>query len=351
MLLASVVMVAVASEVLIRSLVRFELPAQIGEATLDAAENATAFEVDPDRFWRLRPNVRFRDDHPALPGFVSNGQRLRNPSTISSKKGSDELRLLFIGDSVTFGWGVEQGETYVENTARVLKQRFPQLQTLAINAGVPAYSLFQGWRYLTTGLLDFEPDIVVIGSFGFTGSMPWGGISDFEQHARFQVSQPPPWLQWSHTARFVSQLLNRPGEQAESTATPSRPRLNSVEFRDLLGRIHQATRERGAQLLVVIPAHENNINGRVPPGTWGPLQSVLGDFAQSLRLGVVAEPALVDGAGLLFELSQQHEWSELMLDKVHPTPRFHAALADRVADRISPWIQTQVEFGRFGAGR
>jgi hypothetical protein len=122
-----------------------------------------------------------------------------------------------------------------------------------------------------------------------------------------------------------------------------------MEFRDVLERIHEATQQHGAQLLVLIPPHMNNLNGRVTPGTLGPQQQVLADFGESLRLGLTDEPALVDGAGLLFEMADEHDSSKLMTDLVHPTEFYHAAFAAEVGSAIAPWIELEISFGRFAA--
>jgi len=345
MLLGSLGLCLVLAEIFARAFFTIPIPVQIGQEVLGQRENRAAFRSDPDRVWRLREEIRFPEDHVALPGLVSNAQGLRNPLPIPDRKAENELRLLFIGDSVTFGWGVAQHETFAQLTQEKLRERFPEVSTLSINAGVPAYSLYQGWRFLENEGFAYEPDVVVIGSFGFTDSMPWGGVSDFEQFDRWRAAQPPEWLRGSGLARLLSfTLLSR---EYPPSSVPTRPRLDLAEFAEVLASVHEATTERGAQLLVVIAAHMNNINGEVPPGTWGPHQRVLGEFAQKLHLGLLEEPALVDGAALLYELSQGREPSELMLDKVHPTPVIHAALADEIVDVLAPWIEMQVRFGRF----
>jgi phospholipase/lecithinase/hemolysin len=54
----------------------------------------------------------------------------------------------------------------------------------------------------------------------------------------------------------------------------------------------------------------------------------------------------VDATGLLQALAEEHPRDALLLDGVHPTAFVHAAIAERIADRIAPWIETQIRFGR-----
>lgn len=346
MALGVAVVVAVGAELVARTLNMSAAPVQMGGAEPLTDEDArAAFEADPELFWRLRRNVRFPDDHPTLPGLVSNGQKLRVAGEIATEKSPTELRILFVGDSVTFGWGVGVDETFVARTGRLLEKRFPELSTVVINAGVPAYSLFQAWRYLEIEGFEFEPDVVVLGSFGFNDSTAWLGLSDFEQYERWKAVQPPECLGWSHAARLVARAIY--GRPDTAGARPTRQRLEVPEFRDVLGQIYRATQAHGSELLVVVAPHAYNVDGTVTPGTWGPHQRVLGDFGETLRLGLLDTPARVDGAALLHALNRDHELPELMLDLVHPTPLMHAALAEEIAATLAPWITMQVRFGRF----
>jgi hypothetical protein len=345
MLLTSVLVALVASEFFIRAFVSFQPPVSIGSDVLDPRDHETAFEADPVLIWRLRKNVRFPEDHAVFPGIVSNSQRLRSAVEIPAKKTANELRILFVGDSVTFGWGVPHEATYSELTGRALQERFPDLSVTIINAGVPAYGTLQGLRFLEAEGFDYQPDLVVVGSFGFTDSLPWEGIPETERFRRWDAEQANPRLQWSYTARLISRFLY--AREYPPSPTPDRPRLNLVEFRDVLERIREATQQHGAQLLVLIPPHMNNLNGRVTPGTLGPQQQVLADFGETLHLGLINEPALVDGAGLLFEMTDEHDSSKLMIDLVHPTEFYHAAFAAEVDSAIAPWVELEVSFGRF----
>ena len=65
-------------------------------------------------------------------------------------------RVLLLGDSVTFGWGVEAEETF----GRRLEEIFPGLET--VNAGVCGYNTVQQLRYLETEGLALEPDALFV---------------------------------------------------------------------------------------------------------------------------------------------------------------------------------------------
>jgi hypothetical protein len=123
------------------------------------------FENDPDLFWRLAPNVRLPDDEWPLFGVISNRQRPREDHEIPSEKDEHEVRILFLGDSTVFGYLLAHSDPYVEQSEIELRRRVPGLEIECINAGVPGYSLFQGWRLLVTEGARYQPDLVVL-SFG-----------------------------------------------------------------------------------------------------------------------------------------------------------------------------------------
>ena len=134
------------------------------------------FEADDELFWRLAPNVTLPPDARPLFGIVSNAQGLRADHIIDPKP-SDRVRILFVGDSCTFGYRVAHDETFVATAQRRLRAASATVEVECINAGVPGYSLFQGWRFLETRAPLLEPDLVVL-NFGWNSPATWDGIGD-----------------------------------------------------------------------------------------------------------------------------------------------------------------------------
>lgn len=77
------------------------------------------------------------------------------------EKGPQERRALFLGDSVVFGWGVEEEQTFVEGLARHLSAATSE-EWRGINAGVCSYNSEQEELYLRERGLALEPDLVVL---------------------------------------------------------------------------------------------------------------------------------------------------------------------------------------------
>ena len=107
------------------------------------------FQLDPKFGIALRENRWY--------GINSSGFR---GLELSLKKSSDSYRVLFLGDSSTFGIGVPWDKTYAQKTVDCLNKRAVR-RFEAINAAVPGYNLLHMlWRW--ESLQGYEPDLVVV---------------------------------------------------------------------------------------------------------------------------------------------------------------------------------------------
>lgn len=293
------------------------------------------FESDSELFWRLKPDVRLSDDARPFSGLVSNAQGLREDHEIPLAKPPGELRILFLGDSVTFGYLVRQDECFVERTERELAARFPDRRIECINAGVPGYSLFQGLRFLETHGLAFAPDLVVL-EFGWNDRAQWPGGSDAERLAVLQSARPPAWLGWSRLVQGVAA-----GLAPAPAGAGDRPRVSPDEFRTLLERTRAVARASGADLLVLVGAGRFNLNPEVTEKgrTEYQIQSYL--VARDTPLAPDGGPALVDGVAVLRALLGELSSEQILFDGIHPTAAGHRAYAAALAERIEAWLRAR----------
>jgi lysophospholipase L1-like esterase len=86
---------------------------------------------------------------------------LRAPNySIDKRPGT--YRIMTLGCSTTFGWGVNDKETYPAVLGHLIAGT-GRTQTEVINGGQPGYTTFQGLRFWDETLRHFEPDVVLIG--------------------------------------------------------------------------------------------------------------------------------------------------------------------------------------------
>ena len=82
----------------------------------------------------------------------------------STKADQNTVRILVLGDSLTFGVGVAFEDTYPKRLESMLNSRGTERYEV-INAGVGAYDTWQEVSFLKTEGLQFNPNIVVLGLY------------------------------------------------------------------------------------------------------------------------------------------------------------------------------------------
>lgn len=122
-------------------------------------KKTSIFIEDKDLGWRLRPNSRQNW------GYVDvdiNKKGVIGPE-IPYKRDGSSMRILYIGDSVTFGFGLKDYNfTYPYAVGRILEKEY-QRKMETINAGVDGYSTWQYLEYLRKEGIKYKPDIVIVG--------------------------------------------------------------------------------------------------------------------------------------------------------------------------------------------
>lgn len=115
------------------------------------------FEYDKDKVYRLKKN---HSGIFAKKPFRTNSSGYRD-CEIAVKKPKNTIRILVVGDSIAFGHGVLDHETFPEQLEAALNDNAKAYHFDVINTAVPGNSPFQEYYDLKRGL-KFEPDIVII---------------------------------------------------------------------------------------------------------------------------------------------------------------------------------------------
>jgi lysophospholipase L1-like esterase len=97
------------------------------------------------------------------------------------EKQSDKIRIIFLGDSFTMGWGVPFEKTYTKRLERLLNQQGKRFEV--INMGVGNYNSTMETELFKLNGLGLNPDMVVLMYF----------VNDVEPVPR-QMSLPEYWL-------------------------------------------------------------------------------------------------------------------------------------------------------------
>jgi len=137
--------------------------AEIVLRVLGWPEVTTAFEHN-EPFWVVDPDLHSyempHNEENTSFQVSTNSDGLRTSIEVTDPKKS--LRIMTLGCSTTFGWGVSDVETYPSRLQTLLTEAGYSTVEV-VNGGQPGYTSFQGSWLWDSVLEDYKPDIVLIG--------------------------------------------------------------------------------------------------------------------------------------------------------------------------------------------
>jgi hypothetical protein len=119
------------------------------------------FRPDLPWIYELRPGAEGRLGETGDALYRINADGLRG-SIYARPKPPGVLRVVLMGDSVSFGYGVEEAEAYPQRLERMLSELVPDAQVEVVNLGVGGYNAFNEAELLKIVGLSYEPDLVLV---------------------------------------------------------------------------------------------------------------------------------------------------------------------------------------------
>lgn len=246
----------------------------------------TQFTTDNLVVYRLKPNVR---GHAVQPGvmdyhWTTNAQSLRGSHEYAIPKPPGMKRVVALGDSYTFGIGVDDSLTYAAQTERALRLACTD-SVEVINTGAGGYGTSQELEiYERFGRL-FQPDLVIL---GFTTN-DFDDIMQYSLHAIVgdsavpkaaadrpnieaakRVSEMIPGYSWliTHSALVnglrqvyfgVKRLATSGTQQGIGVTVERQPDERAIALqRAVLRRLKSQVEASGAKLVVVLMLDEKS---------------------------------------------------------------------------------------------
>ena len=308
------------------------------------AATSGMFEFDPLLTWRLRPNLRnlWWDYTPV----TTNSAHLRMERELSTKRG---LRIVTIGDSVTFGYRVpaamskdKPGEfdaeekPYPRLLEEMLRAKFPGREIEVIPLACPGYSSGQGLAWLRRDIAELKPDIV-------TACFGWNDVR--AAGAADRVTMPGTASQVRIRALMShSQLLLQLAQFAQGKTAPTipkpEPRSSPEEYTAHFAEMSALCREHGAWFGVILPVYRDPNK----PGDYPEEQNNIGNPAEGERMTQYRNQLRATATSQKLptleipELTEQ-SWptnAELFGERIHPNATGHALIAGRLLEFIAP---------------
>ena len=188
-----------------------------------------------------------------------NDAGFRGPPLMPEKP-ADAFRVLGLGDSVMFGWGVGDHEFYLARLGELLQSAMPQRQVQWLNSAVPGYNTVNEVETLERKLLGYGPDVVILDYVR----------NDLHVPGFLRKSQPYFSLRESFLARWVrnslrglhtpDQGLERPPDAFRREDFVGQEHLIPEEYRSVIGmpafraaaaRLRELADQHGFRVIVV----------------------------------------------------------------------------------------------------
>jgi lysophospholipase L1-like esterase len=217
-----------------------------GGQTHDELTQARIYARDPDLLWTLRPNASIHVPEAGFTNIKTNSRGLRGPELPRAKE-PGEFRVLCLGDSVTFGLGLSDQETWPARLAIALGKA-PQLagrRVRVVSGAVPGWSSVQGMRLLSQ-LKELDPDVIVFW-FGLNDAKDARGIPDSERKIPSETATAA--VGFLRNFRLF-QLLQDAASDRAPTPSDAR-RVSRDEFREAARDLIENARSGGPRPIFV----------------------------------------------------------------------------------------------------
>lgn len=195
--------------------------------------------------------------------FSINGHGLRDrPYSLDKPPGT--FRIVGLGDSVMFGWGVGQDESYLEVLEAALNRDGGQGRRFEVlNFAVPGYNTAMEVETFERKALAFDPDLVVLHfvrndfdppRFLLEPRSPWA----LDRSALWGlVTTRLGWLAESSEARLLNHDLGQMSEDDRQRVREQyRHMVGEEGFHRAIGRLAELAGRRGVPVIVVYLAAE-----------------------------------------------------------------------------------------------
>ena len=295
--------------------------------------NVEIYEADPALYWKLKPNQDCYTKIDHKPVHI-NSHGTRGPE-FETRKPANTTRILSLGDSRTFGWGLAQAETYSGVLQGLLQKQAAPGQTIEfINAGVNGWSYPQMLVYFRDTALEYQPDIVILAEANLWTQFSEKNSAEFVKKfmARVRLKN---FLRRFATYHFVVEVkLKDFYERHRTKFIPVDPQQDALFkeqqqadpdalFRRAIEDLCRLAQERGVKpVLLYLPSLEE-ANATNPP----PVLKVKRGISRQLDLPLVdiTPDVQTAGKGLYLEA-----------DPVHFNRAGNAMIARRLFETLSP---------------
>jgi lysophospholipase L1-like esterase len=327
--LASLVLFVVLAEIVLRVVVYREM--KHGYILMQNAPDMQKIQVfDQNRLWVLTPNIR--DFHVKTQYVGSKTESLSRAFTVSTNSlglrggplmpKDKVVRILAVGDSTTFGLGVNNDETWPAQLEAKLNAGAGGPEYEVVNCGVVGYTAYQCLMSLRLVGFGLRPNLIIV-TAGNNDWAEWARVSQMEiiRSVRRMGPFSSNCLSWQ-VLKLLAAGAFRGGRQ---------PNLSPAEFSETLVAIADECKQRSIPLLFIRWPWKAEVTGEPVFNPIVQYQNVLLETAAKAGVPVVDLLETWRGKGANLYLAN---------DPVHVGPEGCRQVADTLVDPVRGMLRT-----------
>jgi lysophospholipase L1-like esterase len=280
---------------------------------IDSDIDLPFMRADPDLLWSPKPGFHgaFMDRPVSINSLGLRGPEPRTPRP--------RRRILCLGDSITFGYGVGDDETYPAALGRALEGSGVEV----VNGGVTGYTSHQVRKLLARVGPTVRPDVVTV-------CIGWNDrtlrvATDREYDRRLRALGPLDALaEHLYLYRALANLY-RNARHTDEPAARDHPRVPIGEYRENLAAIAQLAREAGARAVFVALPHRSRFEG---PPLEPAYPQTLREEAHALRVPLLE-------VGVLGDAAPAEGNERYFIDSLHLSPEGAEEMARRLVPQLA----------------
>lgn len=273
------------------------------------------------RAWALPPSTEMVETNVAV---RVNSLALRGPEL--GQKRPDELRILTLGDSSVFGFGVPESEVFSSVAAARLSDAWGRTVTPVIGA-TPGYTSVQALHTLQDVGRTVRPDVVVIATL-------WSDLFQSETPLERAGGQTHPLAAYRVATRLLAPWLPAPtvGWVEGDVGQSGSARVGLEQYARTLEQLVDEVRTLGARPVVLVLPAPVDLDLEPAPARMQAYRSTLSGLADRHSLSIVDGPDI---------FRKKRATNADFFDQVHPSSAGHEKLGQGLAEVLMVEAPTQ----------
>jgi lysophospholipase L1-like esterase len=283
----------------------------------------------PTRLWGMPPGEKSNAEG-STANINSLGLRGAMPE---QPRPSGRQRIMSLGDSAFFGFGVNDGQVFTHQLGSILQERGVDVD--AVNAGVSGYSIAQHRVLLDEFGWDLEPTLLLMCNVWSDNTWDTFEDEDLIASRRFAARNPltrsalvklaAAWLAGlgdGESGRVI--VWNSAGKWPEG----KKRRVPLDRWIGLTDAVMREAADRGIGVVMLKPTNSFLLDGEQngPSPGWQPYFDAMDALAKHHGVPLIDVTAVFQAA-----IESGTPNSELLWDKMHPSAAGHAVLAKAIA--------------------